>query len=345
MKNYLLLILFLPVGFTGTFTEGKAQQSHIFQVAFYNVENLFDTRDDPYPGDDAFTPGGANRWEEERYRKKISDIARVISEMDTSGLPAVVGLCEVENRKVLKDMIAEPLLASGNYGIVHHDGPDFRGIDVAMIYRKDLFEVAEERTIPVLFPFDTITTRNILYVKGLAAQTDTLHLFINHWSSRSEGQRQTERRRIYSAVTLRRAVDSVMNYQPTTRILIMGDFNDEPTNTSLHTALNANNKRVNASVRELYNLMYDMHNFEGEGTYNYRGEWNMLDQIIVSRSLLDATEGIKATIDGGKIYRAEWMMFDHPQYGTAPNRTYGGSRYYGGISDHLPVYTRLIIIR
>ncbi len=324
----------------------RGQDSTEFLVGFYNVENLFDLKNDPATLDDDFTPGGAMKWNKTRYTKKLQDLARVISEMDSLHLPDILGLCETENRAVLEDLVGEPALEPGQYGIAQFDSPDARGIDVALLYRKEVFRVIGQQAIPVVFPFDTITTRDILYVKGLVRGSDTLHVFVNHWSSRREGEKQTERRRIYTAVVLRRAVDSIMNYQPGAKILVMGDFNDEPTNMSLHGVLNANNKRKNASPRELYNLMYDMNNLDLDGSYNFRGNWNMLDQIIVSRSLLDARRGLRADFEGGKVMRKPWMMFKYPDTGQeVPNRTYGGPQYYGGISDHLPVYTRLLFLK
>ena len=337
-------VVFLFVLFSGLVLPRplSGQEQDPFLVVFYNLENLFDLTNDPAIADDDFTPSGAMEWTRERYSKKLHDLAMVLSAVDSTTLPAVAGLCEVENRQVLEDLVGQPALAPGKFGIVHYDSPDARGIDVALIYRPDRFMVFESRPVPVIFPFDTITTRDILYVKGLADNTDTLHVFVNHWSSRREGQRQTERRRIYAGVVLRKAVDSVMNYNPAAKILIMGDFNDEPTNQSLHSVLNANNKRINASSRELYNLMYDMHNMDGKGSLNYRGTWNMLDQIIVSRSMLEGGRGLRTDFSGGKIFRDKRLMYDHPEWGyPVPNRTYGGTNYFGGISDHLPVFVIL----
>lgn len=318
--------------------QGKETTDH-FIVMFYNVENLFDTEDDPATLDDEFTPASEKQWTLKRYEKKLDDLSEVFASVDNKNLPAIIGLCEVENRQVLQDLISTRKMEKEKYGIVHEDSPDVRGIDVALIYRTDLFEMESWKKIPVNIPSDTITTRDILYVKGNAAGDEVLHCFVNHWSSRRDGEKETERRRIYASVTLRKAVDSILNFEPEAKIIIMGDFNDEPTNNSLHTFLNANNKRRNTTNRDLYNLMYDMHNLESKGTYSYKGNWNMLDQLIVSQALIHDRKGIYLDFTDGKIFSEEWMMYSNPKIGeVTPNKTYGGVSYFGGVSDHLPVY-------
>ncbi len=337
MRNRAWLILLCVISFSA-FGQGKAT-TDAFIVLFYNVENLFDIEDDPLSIDDEFTPESDKQWTEERYEKKLDDLSEVFTSVDKKNLPAIIGLCEVENRQVLQDLISNRKMKKGEYGIVHEDSPDIRGIDVALIYRKDLYEVEAWKKIPVNIPSDSVTTRDILYVKGTIPGDEVLHCFVNHWSSRRDGEKETERRRIYASVTLRKAVDSILNFEPEAKIIIMGDFNDEPTNNSLHTFLNANNKRRNTTNRDLYNLMYDMHNLESKGTYSYKGNWNMLDQLIVSQSLIRDSKGFHIDFTGGKILREDWMMYNNPKIGeTTPNKTYGGVSYFGGVSDHLPVY-------
>jgi predicted extracellular nuclease len=314
-----------------------------FTVVFYNVENLFDTEDEPGKEDNDYTPESALEWNQKKYEKKLNDIARVISSINPAELPEIVGLSEIENNKVLDDLkLTEPLKA-GNYSAIHFDSPDERGIDVALIYRPDEFTAEDYKAIPVVFPFDsTETTRDILYVRGKTKDGDTLHFFVNHWKSRSEGVQETEPRRIYTAVILRKEIDLLMNKEPDAKILIMGDLNDEPTNRSIHEMLFANNKRKNATSRELYNLMYDLHNTGNNGTYFYKGTWNMLDNLIISRSLLNDKSGYHTDYDGGNIFRQDWMLYKDEKYNeSVPNRTYGGPQYYGGISDHFPIYVTL----
>jgi predicted extracellular nuclease len=315
-----------------------------FTVLFYNVENLFDTEDEPDKKDEEFTPGSDKAWDQDKYEKKLKDIARVLSSVDSTDLPEIIGLCEIENRKVLEELVNIRSLRKGNYSIVHSESPDNRGIDVALLYRADEFSVHESESIPVIFPFDSsMTTRDILYVTGKEKDGESFHFFVNHWSSRNQGEKETEPKRIYAAVTLRKEIDELMNRDPDAKILIMGDFNDEPTNHSIFEMLMANNKRKNASERELYNLMYDLHNVDNAGTYFYSGNWNMLDQLIISQSLLRDKTGYHTGFNSGKILKQQWMLYHDQQFDEyVPNKTYGGPEYYGGISDHLPVYVTLV---
>jgi predicted extracellular nuclease len=332
-----LIVIFLTFNCNGQNPEQE------FTVVFYNVENLFDTEDEPAKEDDEFTPGSKLAWDQEKYNKKINDLAHVISSVNPSELPEIAGLAEVENDKVLDDLVLSEQLKKGNYSVIHYDSPDERGMDVALIYRPDEFTAEYSKAVPVVFPFDsTETTRDILYVKGKTKDGEIIHIFVNHWKSRSEGVQETEPRRIYTAVTLRKEIDLIMNREPDAKIIIIGDLNDEPTNRSVHEMLAANNKRKNVNPRELYNLMYDMHNNGNVGSYFYRGTWNMLDNLIISQPLLNDKSRYHTDFDGGKIFRQEWMLYKDEKYKeSVPNRTYGGPEYYGGISDHLPVYVIL----
>jgi len=318
----------------------QAKQPPRFVVMFYNTENLFDTINDPKTQDDEFTAKGKLHWTPERYEIKIKNIARVIADVAPKKLPDIIGLSEIENRSVLEDIIHTGKLRKEKYGIVHEDSPDKRGIDVALLYKKKVFHYLKHHSIPIHFPRDTIKVRDILYVKG-KVDGEIFHIFVNHWKSRSGGEKATEQKRVYSAVVLRRSIDSILTFDPGAHILIMGDFNDEPTNMSIMQILGATNKRKNTGPRDLYNLMYDMHNLHDTGTYSYKGHWNMLDQIIISYNLLQEQnrKGWHTNYEGGHIFSEEWMLYNNPKAGmNVPNRTYGGPNYYGGVSDHLPVF-------
>ena len=319
------------------------KKDQVLTVMFYNVENLFDTESAPDKQDDEFTPESEKAWDMEKYQKKLEDIASVIKEVNKAELPEIVGLCEVENLKVLEDLVQTRDLKRGNYGIVHHESPDARGIDCALLYNMEEFRVISSKAIPVSFPFDTsLTTRDILYVEGKTNDNETLHFYVNHWSSRWGGEKESEPKRLYCAVALRKEVDVLMNREPGAKIIIMGDFNDEPTNRSIYEMLLANNKRKNAGERELYNMMYDAHNVRNEGSYNYQGNWNMLDQIIVSRSVISDSKGLHTGWEDARILKADFMLYhDENKQQDVPSRTYGGANYYGGISDHFPVYVSL----
>lgn len=311
-----------------------------FTVVSYNVENLFDTLNSPQFDDDDFTPSGSKNWTSLRYEKKLEDLSRVILSIPGNELPAIIGLAEVENRRVLEDLIGTRGLRSGGYEFVHEKGVDPRGIGCAMLYRPEMFHYAFHEYIPIEDTVDPgYLYRGILHVGGTGPDGSSLHLYVNHWKSRSGVQQETERQRMVTALTLRRHLDSLLSMEPGIKVILMGDFNDEPTNRSIIRGLSAANKRRNAEPGELYNLFYDLHNSNGEGTYNYRGTWNMLDQVMISYNLVNQEQGLTTPYEGGHILREDWMMFDSEQYGEKlPSATYGGPRYYGGPSDHLPVY-------
>lgn len=310
-------------------------------VVSYNVENLFDTTDDPLIHDNEFLPQSKKQWTKERYNKKLTDISGVLCNIDTITTPGIIGLCEVENKQVLVDLLEQSCFSAHDYGIVHENSPDERGIDVALLYKKDIFTYIEHSQIKIDFADDPeMKVRNILCVTGTLPGNDTIRIFVNHWKSRYGGMEETEPRRVYTAQLLRKAVDSLLQQNIDASILIMGDMNDEPENKSLSQTLNATNNETNPSSKELYNLMYNK-DLKNEGSYNYKGNWNMLDNLIVSQGLLNGkTHFIKP--DEGLIYKAEYILYKNPETGeVSPNRTYGGSNYYGGYSDHLPVYTYL----
>lgn len=311
-----------------------------FTALFYNVENLFDLEDDPETRDEEFTPEGSKKWDQERYEKKLEDVARVILSLPEKELPAVMGFAEVENEKVLRDLAQQRGLRKGDYKAILVDGVDPRGIDVGLLYREDLFKYESHSVLPVEdLSGKGYLLRGILHVQGKGPDGKPLHLYINHWKSRWGGVKETEHYRIYQAIVLRRELDRLLSSSSDPRYIIMGDFNDEPTNKSMIDILHTGNKRKNTWLNDSYNLYYDMHNIEDKGTLNYRGNWQMYDQIVVSYSLLNQERGLSTTFDGGKILKEEWMLYyDERNDVKVPNRTYGGDNYYGGISDHFPVY-------
>jgi len=325
----LLFIAFIPL----------LSQADQFTMVFYNVENLFDTINNQGKDDLEFTPQSDKNWNSEKYNKKLDDIAGVLSSVIPGNLPDIIGLAEVENRKVLEDLIKRKALIKGNYGIAHEDSPDTRGIDVALLYKKDRFRNLTHKVIPVTFPFDpTLKTRDILQVSGTAPDGKLFHIFVNHWTSRLEGIRETEPKRMHSAVALRRNIDLLLTKDADSRIVVMGDFNDEPTNQSIMNILQSTNKRKNTTPGDLYNLFYDIHNMDQGGSYFYGKTWMMPDQIIVSQNLLNRKNTYSCTYDSGKVFFAEWLLTKNKEGVFVPLRTYGGNYYSGGVSDHLPVF-------
>jgi predicted extracellular nuclease len=311
-----------------------------FVVVSYNVENLFDTINSPDFDDDEFTPGGSKNWTYDRYDKKLKDLGKVLRSIPGKEEPALIGLSEVENKTVLEDLIRVRGLRRAKYMIVHEDGPDPRGIECALLYRPELFTYVSHEYIPVEDIQDPdYIHRRILHVSGKGPDGSNLHIFVNHWKSRSGGEKETERKRMYAAIALRKQLDILLAGDAKVKVILTGDFNDEPTNNSIHKGLSAANKRKNISMGEYYNLCYDLHNTGNVGTYNYQGRWNMLDQVIVSYSLLNQKSGLSTYFESARILKEDFMMFESEKYKELlPSATYGGPQYYGGPSDHLPVY-------
>ena len=309
-------------------------------VVSYNVENLFDTLNSPHFEDDEFTPEGSKKWNAERYEKKLLDLARVISSIPGPELPDIVGLAEVENRAVLEDLVRTAALQEADYQIIHEDGVDPRGIECALLFKRKSFTYLGHAYLPIEDPLDPdYLYRDILHVRGMGPDGSPLHVFMNHWKSRSGGMAETEIKRMFSANTLQKQLVLLGTEDPDYRVILMGDFNDEPSNRSISGGLMALNKRRNLYPGELYNLHYDKHNIGGEGTYAYRGQWNMLDQIIVSYNLLNQDKGLSCQFESGQILREDWMLYISEKYDDMlPSSTYGGPEYYGGPGDHLPVY-------
>jgi len=299
-----------------------------YRIGFYNVENLFDTINSPLRNDDEFLPKTKKNWNTERYQKKLNDLAKIISAM---GTPTILGLSEVENRAVCRDLADTDALRDAGYITVHQQSPDFRGIDVALLFQKDKFRLITSDLVRIDFPANIVedyTTRDILYVHGILDGKTELHIFVNHWPSRYGGVKASEPKRVYVAQQLKKYADKILAKNPDANIISMGDFNDETDNKSVAVELGDSFHNCMAALDKA-----------GKGTYNYRGNWNMLDHILVSKSLQTGESGLRAS--EGTVFREEWMMFQSKKNGATPNRTYGGPNYYGGFSDHLPVYVDL----
>jgi hypothetical protein len=337
MKIYILLFVSLCLSSIQGHGQKKANS---FVVLSYNVENLFDTVNSPQTNDEEFTPDGVKSWTFERYKKKLNDISRVIMSIPEKEMPALIGLAEVENRNVLEDLITNRGIRRSEYKIIHDDGPDPRGIECALLYRPDLFKYKSHEYIQVEDPLDSdYIYRGILHVKGTGPDGSNLHIFMNHWKSRSGGTKETEKKRMFTAITLRKQLDILLSRESKFKVILMGDFNDEPTNRSITNGLSAGGKRKNIHMGDHYNLCYDLHNLHNQGTYNYKGQWNMLDQLIVSYNLINQAKGLSTTFEGAKILKEEWMLYESEKYSEMmPSATYGGPQYFGGPSDHLPVY-------
>src|SRR6056297_528305 len=304
-------------------------------VAFYNVENLFDTIKDYKINDAEFLPQSKLGWDSEKYLTKLDRLATVIKSME---YPVLLGLSEIENRTVLDDLVNQAKLEKADYQVAHINSSDPRGIDCALLYRADFYEVDTMYLIRAYERSQRSPSREQLVVEGHWHNGKATTVAINHWPSRRKGLAQSEPKRISAARNLFLGLYDRHQIEED-YILIMGDFNDEPSNTSIKRTLNAGPAEDKGAYKFI-NLSYPAFD-AGKGSYNYRGNWNMLDQIIVSKAFIDCSDGLCA--QSAKVYEEEALMFRHPKNGLSPNRTAGGPNYYGGYSDHLPVYAPLSI--
>lgn len=309
-------------------------------VVSYNVENLMDTLDNPHKNDNAFLPVSDKKWNTKRYFKKINDIAAVIKDIDSKHFPDIIGLVEVENRNVVEDLLKTDVFKNKNYKIAHKETKDARGIDLALIYNPKIFEYCSENQYDI---FDSsgvaYNTRQIYLIKGIVGK-DTMYVFLNHWKSRSGGQYQTEYKRIHAAKRLSDIIKNILNYNPNANIICIGDFNDTPFDISINKTLNASTDSVFSSTTELFNLTANLAK-QNLGSYNFRGEWNMIDNIIVSQNMLTKKNSVHVKTTA-LIHSSDLnVYFSKRLQLNVPNKTYGGNNYYGGVSDHFPVFCYL----
>lgn len=305
-------------------------------IAFYNLENLHDTIFNTDPNlilQDEFTPQSPKKYNTEKYYKKLDNLARVISEIgaevDKLG-PAIIGVAEVENRTVLEDLINRPALKNRNYGIIHYESYDERGIDVAFLYRKDCF-------VPI-YSFHKkqpkFRTRDLVYLEG-ELDGEHIYLLVDHWSSRRGGRKRSEPRRISMAQKDRTVIDSIFSVNPDAKVIFMGDLNDNPNNISIVKYLKAKGSVEKLEIGDLYNPFYEKFK-QGNGTLAHNDSWNLFDQIIISQSFLNDTIGYN--FKGAFIFKKKYMYQQTGRFEGYPLRTYVGDEFQNGYSDHFPVY-------
>lgn len=340
--NQILTIAIVAVlAFSGF--EASAQKRHT--VMFYNVENLFDTLNDPDINDEEFLPTAAKAWNSAKYTRKLQNIEQVLMGVATANrdFPAVIGLSEIENRNVLEDIIVQGKLINGNYRICHHDSPDRRGVDVAFLYRPDRFEFEGQSALPVrMEEFPAMRTRDVVLMWG-KIEGEQFCFMVAHWPSRSGGQAASDPKRRAAAKVMRDAADSIHRANPACKVVMMGDFNDDPFDPSIAEVLNAKQKTKELKEGDLFNPFWSMLK-AGYGTLAYQDAWNSFDNIVVSENLVNARAGELRLQKGtqpkfyGNIYRASFLFQQSGQYKGYPLRTFVGNDFQGGYSDHLPVY-------
>ncbi|MDG1571675.1 endonuclease/exonuclease/phosphatase family protein [Robiginitalea sp. M366] len=346
MKRFFLYLglLALAACHTPDLNPADSGAYRIRTLAFYNVENLFDPEDDPLTDDDERTPDGRYAWTQERYLAKLGRIATVlagIGQEEAKRLPDLIGLCEVENRQVLEDLRAQPPLQGVNYGIVHFDSPDRRGIDVALLYNKDCFSVweIESRRLLLRDPANFRRyTRDQLLVYG-ALDGEPIYISVNHWPSRSGGQARSAPYRQQAAALQRSILDSVLRDDPGARFISMGDFNDEPSDASLRYGLGTRSQTDSLLPGLLFNPMEDMYR-KGMGTLAYADRWSLFDQILWNGNWFGQSGGYRFW--KARIHHPAFLKTPSGAYKGYPYRTYAGGIYQGGYSDHFPVYAFLL---
>ncbi len=314
-----------------------------YKVVFYNFENLFDTINDPDVLDEEFTPEGLKRWNSTKYNKKIANLERVLFDIavEDKDFPAVIGVSEIENRNVMEDVIAQSKLAHADYRVVHYDSPDLRGVDVGFYYRPDVFKLEGSAPIPFHMPeLPDFRTRDFVTMWG-TIDSEPFFFLVSHWPSRLGGKEASDPKRMAAARRVKEIVDSVQCANPATKVVVMGDLNDDATDDSIVEGLGAKGKPQEVQPGDMFNPFIALLK-AGYGTLAYRDSWNLFDNIVVSANLVDAPAGTLRLLAVGKFYggifRRPYMIQKSGQYKGYPLRTFVGNDFQGGFSDHFPVY-------
>ncbi len=337
------LLIFLSMFYQ---TYAQIKHAKVCVVAFYNLENLYDTIDNPLVNDDDFTPSGIKKYNGIIYWDKITKLATVISKIGTSfsptSGPVLLGVAEIENDTVLSDLVQHPLLKKRNYQIIHFDSKDARGIDVALLYHPKYFIPEKADKLFVALPGnskDAYYTRDILYVKG-QLDGEPVHIYVNHWPSRRGGEERSSPAREAAALVCRNHIRMITANDPKAKIIVMGDLNDDPDSPSITKALGAKGNRSSLHAGDLFNPWAEPYR-KGIGTLANRDSWGLFDQIILSESWLDPNQ-IGLFYYQQYIFSQPFMKENSGRYQGYPMRTWDGNTYRGGYSDHFPTFLVLL---
>ncbi|PHR73163.1 MAG: endonuclease [Lutibacter sp.] len=317
-----------------SYFKSKEKSKNAFTIAFYNLENLFDTVDDPKTFDDDFTSGGKLKWSKKRYFKKINKLSHVIKQLGTEKSfvpPVLVGVAEVENKKVLEDLVRSKNLQKFHYDYVHYDSMDDRGIDVGLLYNKQLFELLHSERFSLYIENEDGEqdfTRDVLLVKG-NFNGELMYILVNHWPSRRQGTEESDYKRVKASELNREIIDKIRFEDENAKIVVMGDFNDNPNNNSIQ----------NLIKDDFYNPMQSIVS-KGKGTLKYKDDWYLFDQIIFSKNFKKAKED-QHSFKYAEVFDRDFMKVFKGKNKGKPFRTYIGPWYQGGFSDHFPVYVYL----
>jgi len=352
MKRILLILLLFLLVASGV----DAQQRKGYVMGFYNLENLFDIYDDPVKNDEEYLPDGKNKWTEVKYRKKLQNMAKVIRSMkeDNGVWHSVLGVSEIENRLVLEDLVIEPQIAEANYQIIHYDGPDRRGVDVALLYKPEDFKYIESESIPFTFEGSSIDflmdrqqqddfrTRDILMVHGLIGG-EHFAIYVAHLPSRAGGKKGGNQLRDRGAEIMYGHAMKMQEKHPGIKIVCMGDMNDNPTDPSMAEYLHGKEKIADVTSSDMFSPFVEMLK-AGYGSLAYQGVWSIYDLILVNNALANAPDGgLKIRPLGkqgfyGRVYKKPFMITQKGQYKNYPFRTFSNGAFVGGFSDHYPTY-------
>ena len=320
------LITLFPLLVISQAEKKSVSDENIFAM-FYNVENLFDTINSTNTNDSEFLPNGEKKWNTYKYNYKLNQLAKVFSSImrdeNNDKMLDIIGLCEVENKLVIDDLLKKQIFSNHNYTIIHQESPDSRGIDCALLFNNQ-FQLLKHDFIRVDNPNANRSTRDIVYAK-LKFKNEVINIFVNHWPSRWGGQEETNHKRVFVAKILKDYIN--LNTSKDEYTLIMGDFNDYPSNESLSEVL----------VKDDFINLMSTDLVSGRGSYNYRGDWNWLDQIIVSKSFTNSNMQL---LSGG-AFQKDFMLYTNEKGEVYPSRSFSGKKWFGGFSDHLPVYCRI----
>jgi len=343
MKSHFItsLLLFIIAFPSKGITQKSEQQLKCITVAFYNLENLFDTLDTEGVRDTEFTPKGRKSWNTYKYNKKLQNMATVISQLGVSGSgPEILGVAEIENRSVLEDLVKMPKIAAQNYKIVHYNSPDRRGIDVALLYNPKFYQVTNSRAIPLKIENDTnFRSRDLLHVSGML-EGEPMDFMVAHWPSRRGGEKRSRPLRIAAAEVARGVVDSLLNMNKNAKAIVMGDFNDDPLSPSVRKYLKGVGSKRAMNSETLFNPMIPYYK-KGIGTLAWRDAWNLFDQIIMTPAFIEEDKS-SYRYYGTKIFNKPFIKQFEGSFKGYPFRTYVGSTFMGGYSDHFPVYVFLV---
>jgi len=353
LKCLTLCLFLLSIFFTqAQNTENDDGDRRQLTIAFYNLENLFHPSDDPLKFDDDRTPEGADRWTYEKYQAKLANMAKAIADIGPV-IPSILGLCELENRQVLQDLLRQEALSTIDYGIIHYESPDLRGVDVGLLYRKSHFN--PRNSVSIVVPLyneekdKPLWTRDQLLVEG-DLFGKPIYFIVNHWPSRSGGKQRSAPRRMSAAKVTKRVTDSLLRINPQSQIVIMGDFNDNPDDPSIKKVIQSSSNYSRDQLRnsangdskedtDFYNPLEKMYS-AGFGSLAFRDQWFLFDQIILTHnfSAKNSNWGLKSAA----IHKANYLVTPNGRFKGYPFRSMQGSKFTGGFSDHFPVYITLI---